>query len=44
MTGTQPWPEQILNPTNPSRLKNFDARLAVEAERRAGQTLPPAME
>jgi len=34
----------MLNPTNPSRLKNFDARLAAEAERRAGQTLTAAME
>jgi len=34
----------MLNPTNPSRLKNFDARLAAEAERHAGQTLTAAME
>ena len=34
----------MLNPTNPSRLKNFDARLAAEAEHRAGQTLSAAME
>ncbi|DBB03656.1 TPA: hypothetical protein ACH3X3_010983 [Trebouxia sp. C0006] len=37
-------PEQMLNPTNPSRLKSFGARLAAEAERRAGQTLTAAME
>ena len=36
--------EQMLNPTNPSRIKNFDARLAAKAERRAGQTLTAAME
>ncbi len=34
----------MLNPTNPSRLKSFDARLAAEAERRGGQTLTAAME
>ena len=34
----------MLNPTNPSRLKSFDARLAAEAERCAGQTLTAAME
>ena len=49
MTGNQPGttdllPEQMLHPTNPSRLKNFDAILAAEAERRAGQRLTAAME
>ena len=34
----------MLNPTNPSRLKSFDATLAAEAERRAGQTSTAAME
>lgn len=34
----------MINPTNVSRLKSFDARLATEAERCAGQTLSAAME
>ena len=37
-------PEQMLNSTNPSGLKSFDARVAAETERRAGQTLSAAME
>ena len=37
-------PDQMPNPINSSRLKTFDATLAAESERRAGQALSAAME